>query len=206
MREEGEAEIREDEAEDEVPAEEEDQAGQGGEGEEEEVQAGDDIMDMMEDPMGREEEMLEDPTVHPHYHDWPVSAFRRGKGPGKGRAAGRAPRFNAFGRPMQRGLYLPENMDVMNEEQLAMYARNVWRSVNPGGEASASGIARDLPQGEAQPVAEPPAEEEEEPSAVEPPFEEEPMEEDELRLDEAQSPSSAPVEYPEDEGEAPTTR
>ena len=127
---------------------------QQNEGEEEDAQEdeGDDPMDMMEDPLGVEEQALDDPTVHPQYNVWPVSAFRRGKGPGKGRAAGRAPRFNAFGRPIQRGLYLPENMDVTDEEQLAMYARNVWRGVNPGGEASGSGSSPSrLAQGTMEP-------------------------------------------------------
>ena len=154
------------------------------EGGEEEPQgdAMDGLADMMEDPLGREEEALDDPTVHPHYHDWPVSAFRRGKGPGKGRAAGSAPRFNVFGRPMLRGLHLPPHLDVTNEEQLATYARNVWRGVNPGGEASSSGVRRD-PQPEAIPTGAPRNQEEEVPRpAFLQPLPEEPMAEDSIAL------------------------
>ena len=124
------------------------------EGEEEEPQ-GDDFddggMGMMEDPLGREEEDLDDPTTHPYYNVWPVSYFRRGKGRGKGRAAGQAPRFNAFGGLIPRYLSLPENLDVNNRELLAMYARNVWRTVNPGGEASSSGVERPIHMEEDQP-------------------------------------------------------
>lgn len=89
---------------------------------------------------------------------------------------------------MLRGLHLPPHLDVTNEEQLATYARNVWRGVNPGGEASSSGVRRD-PQPEAIPTGAPPNQEEEVPRpAFLQPLPEEPMAEDSI------SPSTVPEE------------